>query len=89
MKTIIYSYENFKPVFYTLDRYYYIKNQRQLDNLIEKLLDIDAVFHPFEIKFPVILELRDGFGPELKIASRAKMKKELNKMQALLNKKVK
>ena len=85
MKTIVYTYENTKPVFYELKRYYYLKNKAQLAKLIDKLLEIDAVFHPENLKFPVILELKAGFTPTLVKADLKAMKREQKTLKALRN----
>jgi hypothetical protein len=84
MKTIIYTYANMKPVFFELDRYYYIKSEKQLDLLIDKLMDIDAVTSPTELKFPVMLELKSGFSPNLVVADKKAMKSQLVKLQKLV-----
>lgn len=83
MKTIIYTYIDYKPIFFELDRYYHIKNEKQLNLLIDKLLDIDAVSTPIKLTFPVMLELKSGFAPRLIIADKRAIKSQLNKLQKL------
>jgi hypothetical protein len=84
MKTVIYSFENKKPKFFELDRYYYIKTQKQLDKLIDKLLDIDAVCTPAALTFPVVLELKSGFAPTLVRVSHKALVKEHKRVTDLL-----
>lgn len=86
MKTVIWTFENKRPKTYTMDRYYYLKSKAELDKLIDKLLDIDAVTTPANLTFPVMLELQDGFGPDLVRADHLKMRQELKKLQNMVDK---
>jgi hypothetical protein len=87
MKTIIYTYKNFRPVFFELDRYYLLRTEAEYDVLIDKLLDIDAVTTPDwpkgVIPFPVILELKAGFTPRLVQANLKKMKSQQQELKRL------
>lgn len=91
MKTVIYTYVNRKPKFFTLDRFYVIKNKKQYNQLIETLLDIDAVSSPHDpntdtVSYPIVLELSSGFAPNLSEVSKKTVKKEAKKLQKIINK---
>lgn len=86
MKSVVWTYnDNKKPIVYELDRYYFVKNQRQFDKLVDKLLDIDAVFSPADLSYPVILELESGFSITLKKVKEKDLEKSANKTMHLLN----
>lgn len=85
MKALVWTYENKKPKAYLLDKYYYIKNKDEMDRLIDKLLDIDAVSSPANLVFPVLLELEDGFAPTLVKAKQRSIMGQLNKLQNLVD----
>jgi hypothetical protein len=85
MKSYVWTYnKNKKPVGKEYNRYYLIKNEKQLEDLIEKFIEIDAVITPATLTFPVVLELVSGFAPQFKIANKTAIKKELNKLQKML-----
>jgi hypothetical protein len=85
MKSYVWTYnKNKKPVGREYDRYYLIKNEKQMDDLIKKFIEIDAVTIPAALTFPVMLELVSGFAPQFKIANKTAIRKELNKLQKML-----
>ena len=86
MKTIIYTFRDHKPVFFKLDRFYYLKSKPELDKLIGSLLEIDAVSTTFgdEVRFPVVVELVEGFTPILRLIDGNKVKKELSALKRIL-----
>jgi hypothetical protein len=86
MKTIIYTYENHKPIFFELDRYYLLRSPKDLSHLVDKLLDIDAVTHPEpkELRYPVVLELRAGFTPVLEIVSLSTLKASKRSLKKII-----
>ena len=86
MKSTVWTYRAEKPKCFLVKRYHYIENQDELNKLIEKLLDIDAVMHPADIKFPCMLEVEDGFGVGLVLASLMKMRLELKELQKMVDK---
>lgn len=57
-----------------------------IDNLIDELIDIDAVSSPVDLTFPVMLEVEDGFAPSLIEADVIKMRRELNNLQKMVDK---
>ncbi len=85
MKSVIWTFENKRPKIYSIERYHYIENRKQLDKLIDKLLDIDAVSSPADLRFPVMLELEDGFAPNLVRADLTKMRHELKNLQKMVD----
>jgi hypothetical protein len=88
MKTTIYTYKNKKPVFFDLPRFYKIKSAKQYENLIQKLLDIDAVTSPHspdEVEiYPIYLELRSGFAPSLDEVTKKHIQKQIKKLKKLV-----
>jgi len=86
MKSYVWTYRNKRPVGKEFKRFYVIKNEKQLDDLIEKFLDIDAVTIPAGLKFPVVLELENGFAPSVKEVNLKKLSKELKELQTLVKK---
>ena len=86
MKSLIWTFVKRKPQAFLVDRYHYIKNQDELDDLVEELLDIDAVSTPVDLTFPVMLEVENGFAPSLIKADVIKMRRELNKLQKMVDK---
>ena len=86
MKSLVWSYEDKKPYVVLMDRYHYIENKKQLNKLIDRLLNIDAVSIPEELTFPVMLEVLDGFAPTLVKADIYKMRQELKKLQEIIDK---
>ena len=84
MKSYVWTYVEGKPKVFELDRYYLIKNKRQLNKLIDKLLDIDATTIPGELRFPVLLELESGFAPTLVEASLPAIRDDVKKLQKLI-----
>jgi len=91
MKTTFYTYRNQKLHLVEKDRFYLVKNKKELDLLIEELLHYDAVTTPYDQdpKFPMLLELQSGFAPVLKYVDNAYvqkvLKKEINRSKLLLN----
>lgn len=88
LTSTIYSFKNRKPVFFDLKRFHKVKNPKQLDKLINKLLDlsIDAVLSPSpeNISFPAILEMQSGFGLKLKVVDQKEIKKEIENLKKLV-----
>lgn len=85
MKSIIYTFKDFRPVFLEADKYYTVSNQKQLDVLIEQFIDFDAVSTPAEVSFPVTLELLNGFTPKFIKANKKNMKSQLKKLQRFVD----
>lgn len=78
MKTTIYTYRNKKVVLITRPRFYVVRNQKELDEVIDGLMDVDAVISPVgEVPFPAVIELESGFGPNLLLSTKRQMKKAL------------
>lgn len=86
MKSYVWTYRNKKPIGAEFERYYYVKNQDELDEIIEEFLYIDAVTTPSDLEFPVILELENGFAPSFVEVSKEALGKELKKLQKLVEK---
>lgn len=86
MKTIVYTYQDQKPVFFELNRFYKISSKREVDRLINSLLNIDAVFTPASIgkKFPIFLELKPGFACDLKLTNKKQILREIKRAKAVL-----
>jgi hypothetical protein len=87
LETTVYSFKNRKPVFYKLQRFYKVKNEKKLDKLINELLDldIDAVASPCpeDLIFPCVLEMQSGFSLSLKQVDKTLLKKEVKKLKEL------
>lgn len=81
MKTTVWTYRNKRVVLFEKDKFYFLKSKKDLDSLIEDLLDIDAVSHNVEDtdSYPMVLKLKAGFSPQLKKVSLKEYKKELVK----------
>lgn len=88
LKTTVYTFKNKKPVFYEVQRFYKVKNESDLDKLINQLLDlnIDAVSSPCyeNLNFPCILEMQSGFSLKLKEINYKKIEKECTELKKLL-----
>lgn len=79
----VYTYRNKKKVWFKIPKLINIKNKKQLDKLIDNLLDIDAVI---EVEggietFPCVVEVLDNtFAPHIQVykgASPVKLKEAL------------
>lgn len=77
METTIYTYVNQRVVLFTRPTFYFLKNQKAFDKLIDKLLDIDAVSSPADLKFPCVLKLEPGFSVNLRKSSVKEYEKTL------------
>jgi len=84
VKTVIYTFENFKPVIFEFDRYHFVRDKKALNKLIEKFLSIDAVTTPDELTFPVVLELESGFAPTFRIANKRSLRKQAKNLKKLI-----
>lgn len=84
MKTTIYTYRNEKVVLLEADKYYYVENKKQLDEVIDNLIQIDAVSSPSRISYPCILKLKSGFGCELELADKYDVQRDLAKLKTQL-----
>lgn len=69
MQTSIYTYRKKKVVLFTLPQFYYLNSKIEFDQLVNKLLDIDAVASPSDLTFPCLLKLESGFSVTLTKAS--------------------
>lgn len=89
LKTTIYTFKNKKPVFFDLKRFYKVKNQKEMDKVVNNLmnLNIDAVSSPCpeDIVFPAVLELQSGFSLSLKNVNKKRLRKEIKKLKKIVN----
>lgn len=65
MKTSVYTYKNKKIRLITLPKFYLLESKQEYKALIDKLLDIDAVFSPAKLTYPAVVRIKQGFGVEL------------------------
>lgn len=96
MKSTIVTYRNKKPYSVQVDKFHVVKNKKELNELIEKLLDIDAVSSPYfpkdeVIPFPLYLEVVNNDFPSLILVEKEvivqaikKQEKEIKKLKELL-----
>lgn len=90
MKVNVWSYRNKKQVFFEKDRFYVVKSHDHLNEIIFKLMDIDAVSStelPKDVKFPVYFELENlSFGPTLVWVEKKVVLKAIEQEQKSLKK---
>ncbi len=78
MYSIIYTYKKKKKVHYRASRFVYLRKKSQLNELIDSLLEIDAVMSPSKFRKGWV-EVVSGYGPELKFVKGSVVKKESKK----------
>jgi len=85
LKSVVWSYKNKQQFFVQKDRFYVINSHKELDKLIDSLMDIDAVTSfdlPQDVKFPIYVELENlSFGPSLIWVEKAVVQKAIDKAQ--------
>lgn len=88
LKSVVWSYKDSKPIFLEKDRFYIVRSEKELDKLIESLMDLDAVTSPDlpkDVKYPIYLELVNlSFGPNLIWVEKAVVQQAINKAEKAL-----
>lgn len=90
MKSIFWTFKNKEKIFIERDRFNYVRNKEDYEKLIDDLLQYDAVASPHSpedsIKYPLVLELKNGFAPVLEKVNKKDLNKILNNEEKNLKK---
>ena len=79
MISSIYTFRNKQKVWVKLSSYVFVKSKKQFENLMDNLMDIDAVSYPEkDFNFPCVIKIENNtFAPRLSLAK--KLEKEKSK----------
>lgn len=92
MKTAVYTFKNKKPILIEVNKYYFLKNNKELNDLVYQLSEIDAVAYPTseEIKkYPIILKIKKlSFGFNFEIATPKEYLAELKSSKRIIDKNI-